>query len=308
MRLHKVVSDDGLEACPYCFSEERAARERGIVERFAKRSGQALTELSEGLAGPRARKRIERIRDRIGRPEARSRRLARHYDITVDTDPTGRHAAAVRFSRRRLQGSMVTHPGVCCLHMTLTGIGAVFRSLKSEPGLRPIHRHKPIRTGGRLSVTVVAHQPVQVIRTRLRAAATAKGGSPSAGPRKGGSASPPPSGAATDASCMCARRHVPKRPDSHRASIRGGRDDVNHLGATAPAVAVAAEADQRAGTSFAADAAHVGEHRLAFLRMTPGEPAPDAPPAREQPVHRCVRRVPVGTAHVGFRDQRHGLP
>ena len=190
VRLRKVVSDDGREARPYCLSEERAAKERAIVERFAGRFEQALAELSEGLAGPRARKRIERVRERIGRPEARSRGLARHYDITVDTDPTGRHAVAVRFTRRPLQGSMVTHPGVCRLRtnltdwdeatlwrtcMTLTGIGAVFRSLKSELGLRPIHHHKPIRAEGHLSVTVIAYQLVQVIRTRLREAGHREG-------------------------------------------------------------------------------------------------------------------------------------
>ena len=190
VRLHKVVSDDGREARLYCFSEERAAKERAIVERFAGRFEQALAKLSEGLAGPRARKRIEQVWERIGRLKARSRGLARHYDITVDTDPTGRHATAVRFARRPLQGSMVTHPGVCCLrtnrtdwdeatlwrtYMTLTGIEAVFRSLKSELGLRPIHHHKPIRAEGHLSVTVIAYQLVQVIRTRLRAAGHREG-------------------------------------------------------------------------------------------------------------------------------------
>ena len=80
----------------------------------------------------------------------------------------------------------MTHPGVYCLctdrtdrdgatlwrtYITLAGIKAVFRSLKSEPGLRPLHHHKPIRAEGHLSITVIAHQPVQVIRTgRLHAA------------------------------------------------------------------------------------------------------------------------------------------
>ena len=185
VRLHKVVSDDGREVRLYCFSEERAAKERGIVERFAKRFEQALAELSEGLAKPRARKRIEQIRERIGRLDARSRGLARHYDITVDTDPTGRHAVAVRFSRRPASGSMVPHPDMYCLrtnltdwdeatlwrtHMTLTDIGAVFRSLKSEPDPRPIHRRKSIRAEGHPFITVIAYQLVQVIRTRLREA------------------------------------------------------------------------------------------------------------------------------------------
>ena len=45
---------------------------------------------------------------------------------------------------------------------------AVFRSLKSELGLRPIFHHKPIRAEGHLFITVIAYQLVQVIRRRLR--------------------------------------------------------------------------------------------------------------------------------------------
>ncbi len=80
---------------------------------------------------------------------------------------------------------MVTHPRVYCLrssetdwdevtlwrtNFTLTDLEAVFRSLKSELGLRPISHHKPIRADGHLFITVIAYQRVQVIRTRLRQA------------------------------------------------------------------------------------------------------------------------------------------
>ena len=44
----------------------------------------------------------------------------------------------------------------------------MFRSLKSELGLRPIYHHKPIRAEGHLFITVIAYQLVQVIRRRLR--------------------------------------------------------------------------------------------------------------------------------------------
>ena len=44
----------------------------------------------------------------------------------------------------------------------------MFRSLKSELGLRPIYHHKLIRADGHLFITVIAYQLVQVIRTRLR--------------------------------------------------------------------------------------------------------------------------------------------
>ena len=183
VHLHKALSEDGKEVRLSCFSEERAAKERGIVERFATRFETALTALSDGLSRPRTHKKIDTIWQRIGRIRERTRGIAQHYDIAVDTDESGERATAVRFTRRALPGSMMTHPGVYCLrssetdwdeatlwrtYVTLTDIEAVFRSLKSELGLRPIFHHKPIRAEGHLFISVIAYQLVQVIRTRLR--------------------------------------------------------------------------------------------------------------------------------------------
>ena len=67
VHLHKVLCDDAQEVRLYCFSEERAAKERGIAERFARRFESALTELSEGLSKPRTRKRLDQVWQRIGR-------------------------------------------------------------------------------------------------------------------------------------------------------------------------------------------------------------------------------------------------
>ena len=183
VHLHKVVSQDTQEVRLHCFSEERANKERAIVERFAQRFEKALTQLCEGLARPRTEKRADIIRERIGRLKAKSRGIAQHYHIEVDTDDTGLEATAVRFTRQPVEGSMMTHPGVYCLRsnqtdwdeetlwrtcVTLTDIEAVFRSLKSELGLRPIFHHKPIRTEGHLFITVIAYQLVQLIRRQLR--------------------------------------------------------------------------------------------------------------------------------------------
>ena len=183
VHLHKVLSEDGQEVRLYCFSEERAAKERGIVERFAKRFEDALTKLSEGLSKPRTQKRLDKVWQRIGRLKAQSRGVAQHYAVELDTDKSGQRATAVRFTWRPLSGTMMTHPGVYCLrsnqtdwdettlwrtYFTLTDLEAVFRSLKSELGLRPIYHHKPIRAEEHLFITVIAYQLVQVIRRRLR--------------------------------------------------------------------------------------------------------------------------------------------
>ncbi len=190
VHLHKVVSTDPDEVRLYCYSEERAEKERGIVERFATRFETALTQLHEGLARPRTHKRLDQVWQRIGRLKAKHARVASHYQIGVAADETGEKAVAVTWTRRPRNGSMVTHPGVYCLrssetewdedalwrtYTTLTDVEAVFRSLKSELGLRPIYHHKPRRADGHLFITVIAYQLVQVIRTRLRAHGNAAG-------------------------------------------------------------------------------------------------------------------------------------
>jgi hypothetical protein len=50
----------------------------------------------------------------------------------------------------------------------LTDLKAVFRSFKSELGLRPVYHHKEIRVDGHLFITVLAYQFVQIIRRQLQ--------------------------------------------------------------------------------------------------------------------------------------------
>ena len=193
VHLHKVLSEDGQEARLYCYSEAREQKEKAIAERLAKRFENALTTLSEGLSRPRTQKRIDKIWQRIGRLKEKSHGVAQHYDIDVTSSADGTQALAINWRRQPVNGSMLTHPGVYCLrsnqtdwdeetlwrtYITLTDLEAVFRSLKSELGLRPIYHHKALRTEGHLFITklatagavfyVIAYQLVQVIRRRLR--------------------------------------------------------------------------------------------------------------------------------------------
>ena len=50
----------------------------------------------------------------------------------------------------------------------LTDLEAVFRSLKSELGLRPVYHHKEHRVDGHLFISVLAYQFVQILRRRLK--------------------------------------------------------------------------------------------------------------------------------------------
>jgi transposase len=51
----------------------------------------------------------------------------------------------------------------------LTDLEAVFRSLKSELGLRPIYHHKSARVDGHLFISVLAYHLVHSLRIRLKA-------------------------------------------------------------------------------------------------------------------------------------------
>ena len=184
VQLHKVVSADRDEVRLYCYSQERAEKERAIVERFAGRFEAALTKLHDGLARPRTHKRLDQVWQRIGRLKAKHARVAAHYQIGVSADESGDKAVALTWTRRPQDGSLLTHPGVSCLrssetdwdedtlwrtYTTLSDVEAVFRSLKSELGLRPIYHRTPRRADGHLLLTVIAYQLVQLIRSRLRA-------------------------------------------------------------------------------------------------------------------------------------------
>ena len=214
------MSDDGREARPYCLPEERAAKGRGIVERFAGRFGQAPAEPSGGLAGPRARRRIEQVREGIGRPEARSRGPARHYDITVGTDPTGRHVAAVRFPRRPPQGAMTAHPGAYRLRTNRTDRDEAPCGAPTSP--RPTSKRS---SAPRIRTRPEAHPPPQAhpgrgppVRHRRRPPARASDPHPPAcgrPPRRSGRPPPDPRRAATR------HRRLPARRRTHPACAQG---------------------------------------------------------------------------------------
>ena len=165
-----------------CASAQRA--ERAMAGQVGARLETALQTLHEGLSRKGTTKRVEKVWQRISRLQARHPSAAPHYAIDVQADDKGRNATAVAWKRQPLEGSRATHPGVYGLrtnivgwdaerlwrtYVTLTDLEAVFRSLKSELGLRPIHHHKPARSAGHLFLSVLAYQLVQVVRQRLRA-------------------------------------------------------------------------------------------------------------------------------------------
>ena len=182
IRVQRVVDKDSDEVKLYCHSSRREKKDQAIGRRFSGRLEADLQYLAEGLTIKRRVKNYEKVLTRIGRLRQRYSRAARYYAIEVDKDEHSGNATAIRWSR--ITPEEETFPGVYCLrtnqeqwddgtlwrtYTMLTDLEAVFRSLKSELGLRPVFYHKSQRVDAHLFISVLAYHLVHTLRFQLKA-------------------------------------------------------------------------------------------------------------------------------------------
>jgi transposase len=183
VHIQRVDDQDKKEVRLYCHSEQREEKEQAINRRFCERFEAGLKNIADGLSKPRTEKRLDKLHQRIGRLKEKSKGVSQHYDIELLPDASGKKAIELRWIKQPQAGTRLTHPGVYCLrsnqtdwdserlwrtYIMLTDLEAVFRSFKSELGLRPVYHHKEIRVDGHLFITVLAYQFVQIIRKHLQ--------------------------------------------------------------------------------------------------------------------------------------------
>ena len=183
IKIPRVLNEAGDEVRLYCHSHQRQEKEVAIAELFTKRFETGLTKLAASLTKPRGEKKRDKIQERIGRLKETSHGIARHYRIDMVLDESKEKVIALTWEKISVEGTQLTHPGIYCLrtnelnwdeatlwhtYTLLTDLEAVFRSLKSELGLRPVFHSKEERAEGHLFISVLAYQAVQVLRRRLK--------------------------------------------------------------------------------------------------------------------------------------------
>ncbi|MFZ0256049.1 MAG: IS1634 family transposase, partial [Gammaproteobacteria bacterium] len=182
IHVQRVADADTGEVKLYCHSSQREKKEQGIQALFSERFEAELQKLATGLHQKGTVKRYEKVLERLGRLKQKYARVAQHYDVTVEHDETRNHATALRWARNKTLDD--TLPGVYCLrtnqdswdeptlwhtYTMLTDLEAVFRSLKSELGLRPVFHHRTERVSGHLFISVLAYHLVHTLRFQLKA-------------------------------------------------------------------------------------------------------------------------------------------
>jgi transposase len=183
IRIQRVLHEQG-DALLYCHSPAREQKDRAIDAAKAAGFEAVLLKLQAGLSKPRGSRDVDKIMERLGRAKQRYSRAAQHYQVEVTKDDTGTQVRAITWSKRIRPGSAAAHPGVYCLRTTLlqwdnatlwrtyamlTDLEAVFRSLKTDLGLRPVFHRIDRRVEGHLFITMLAYHFVHTLRLRLKA-------------------------------------------------------------------------------------------------------------------------------------------
>jgi len=182
VRIYSKPSDDGEEVELYCRSSSRAAKEVAIDSLFQQRFETQIQALADGLTKKGSTKQYDKVLQRVGRLQEKYARVAQHYTIEVEKDPHSNLATKLHFERTNTEAK--EYAGVYCLrtnmldwdaeklwrtYLMLTDLEAVFRSLKSELGMRPVYHQTTMRVEGHLWITLLAYHLVHHIRLRLKA-------------------------------------------------------------------------------------------------------------------------------------------
>jgi len=181
VRVYSKRSDDDGEIELYCRSSSRAAKEEAIDALFAQRFEARLQNLADGLSRKGCTKTYDKVLVSIGRLKQKYARAAHCYEITVEKEEKGKHATKITYLRT--DNKPIEYAGVYCLrtnvmewsddklwhtYVTLTDLEAVFRSMKTELGMRPVYHRIDDRIQGHLWITLLAYHLVHHIRLNLK--------------------------------------------------------------------------------------------------------------------------------------------
>jgi transposase len=183
VKAQKVINQETGEVELYVHSQARALKEKAMQARVSDLFIEKLNYFKEGLSIKRRTKVYETVIESIGRLKEKYPAIAQHYAISVTKDPIGPNAIDVSWKEKPSLNKKSEANGVYCLrsnnttmdeetlwktYTTLTDLEAVFRSLKSELGLRPIFHQKQSRVDGHLFITLLAYSIIHTIRHRLK--------------------------------------------------------------------------------------------------------------------------------------------
>ena len=168
----------------YCHSKPREAKENSMQQRVQTKFQESLEYLNDGLDKPRRTKKYDKVLEKVGSLKSTYSSIAKYYTVEVKKDPNSDNAISVVYKEKIGTDDKSAMNGVYCLrtnnttmdsatlwktYTTLTDLEAVFRTLKTELGLRPIFHKTSARVDAHLFITLLAYTIIHTIRYKLKA-------------------------------------------------------------------------------------------------------------------------------------------
>lgn len=183
VRAQKVINEETGEIELFVHSKQRELKENAMQKRVQDIFLQKLQYLKDGLVIKRRTKAYEKVLESIGKLKGKYPAISQYYSIVITKDPNGANAIDIVWNEKKSLDKKSSINGVYCLrsnnttmdeqtlwktYTTLTDLEAVFKSLKSELGLRPIFHQTQSRVDGHLFITLLAYSIIHTIRYKLK--------------------------------------------------------------------------------------------------------------------------------------------
>lgn len=182
VRAQKVINESG-EIELFVHSKAREVKEEAMQNRVQELFLESLQYLKDGLTIKQRAKKYEKIIERVGRLKEKYSVIAQYYNITITKEENTENAIDIEWSEKKSLDKKSSINGIYCLrsnntkmdektlwktYTSLTDLESVFKSLKSELGLRPIFHQTQSRVDAHLFITLLAYSIVHTIRYKLK--------------------------------------------------------------------------------------------------------------------------------------------
>lgn len=183
VRAQKVINEETGEIELFVHSRDRELKEAAMQKRVQDLFLEKLQYIKDGLVIKGRMKAYEKVLESIGKLKGKYSAISQYYSIITTKDPQSANAIDIVWSEKRSLDNKSSINGVYCLrsnnttmdeqrlwktYTTLTDLEAVFKSLKSELGLRPIFHQTQSRVDGHLFITLLAYSIIHTIRYKLQ--------------------------------------------------------------------------------------------------------------------------------------------
>ncbi|MDC0584828.1 IS1634 family transposase [Bacteroidales bacterium] len=180
IHLTKVTIDDKQDNFLHIKSDQKEIKEKSMDEKMTHKLEAKLTLINQGLSKKGTVKKISKIHERVGAIKAKLSRIGWLYNITYTEDTDKNIVTAINWERvrerekpkgeyfLRYTKNAIAEDKIWDAYNLTRDVEAVFRCLKTDLNIRPIHHQIDQYIEPHIWLGIIAYQVVNYIRINLR--------------------------------------------------------------------------------------------------------------------------------------------